>query len=108
MANVTPIQLFPGYLSDGLTITIPLTDLPGLTAAEASSTGNGMEILRVILDKAQAQLVVLTPETRPTRASLTKGQPSIATGTGIQPGTLRQTYTATFDLVPTGLEPASE
>lgn len=109
MALVIPTQLFPGYTSDGTSITIPLVALPGLTAAEAnSSTGNAMEILRTIIDKANAALIALTPETRPTRASLTKGQPSIAIGTGIASGTLRQTYTVSFDLTPTGLEPAVE
>lgn len=109
MAAVIPTQLFPGYTSDGTAITIPLADLTGLTAAEANAaTGNAMEVLRTIIDKAQAQLAALTPETRPVRSSLTKGAPSIAVGTGIVPGTLRQTYSASFDLTPTGLEPAAE
>jgi hypothetical protein len=109
MAVVIPTQLFPGYTSDGTSITIPLADLTGLTAAEANATsGNAMEILRTIIDKAQAQIAALTPETRPVRSSLTKAAPSIAVGTGIVPGTLRQTYTVSFDLTPTGLEPAAE
>jgi hypothetical protein len=109
MATVTPTQIFPGYSSDGTAITIPLADLTGLTAAEANATtGNAMEVLRTFIDKAQAQLAALTPETRPVRSSLTKAAPSIAVGTGILPGTLRQTYSASFDLIPTGLEPAAE
>lgn len=109
MAAVIPTQLFPGYASDGTTITIPLADLVSLTPAEANpATGNAMEVLRVIIDAAQARLAALTPETRPARANLTKGQPQIAVGTNIVPGTLRQTYTASFDLTPTGLEPAAE
>lgn len=109
MAAVIPTQLFPGYTSDGTVITIPLADLTGLTTAEANAaTGNAMEVLRTIIDKAQAQLAVLTPETRPTRASLTKGQPQIAVGANVVSGTLRQTYTVSFDLTPTGLEPAAE
>lgn len=109
MANVTPLQLFSGYTSDGLTITIPLTSLIGLSATEANpATGNGMEVLRTIVDRAQSQLLALTPETRPVRSTLAKGQPTIATGVGIAPGTLRQTYTASFDLTPTGLEPTAE
>lgn len=109
MAAVIPTQLFPGYTSDGTTITIPLADLAGLTAAEANpATGNGMEVLRTIIAKAEAQLLALTPTARPTRSTLTKAVPTIAVGQGIEPGTLRQSYTATFDLTPTGLEPAAE
>lgn len=109
MANVIPTQIFPGYTSDGISITIPLADLAGLTANEANAaTGNVMEVIRTILEKAQAQLAALTPETRPVRSSLTKAPPSIAVGAGTVPGTLRQTYAASFDLTPTGLEPAAE
>lgn len=109
MAAVIPTQLFPGYTFANNSITIPIADLPGLTAAEADpATGNAMEVLRTIIERAQVQLAALTPETRPTRSTLTKAQPSIALGVGIAPGTLRQSYTATFDLTPTGLEPAAE
>jgi len=109
MASVTPQQIFPGFTSDGTSITIPLADLVGLTAAEAnSSTGNGMEVLRVIIDRAQTALNALAPSARPTRASLDKAAPTIAFGAGVPTGTLRQVYTASFDLTPTGLEPTAE
>jgi hypothetical protein len=109
MAAVIPTQLFPGYISDGTTITIPIADLPGLSAAEANAaTGNAMEVLRTIIAKAESQLMTLAPTARPVRSSLTKAAPTIAVGTGITSGTLRQSYTVTFDLTPTGLEPAAE
>jgi hypothetical protein len=109
MPNVTPVQLFSGFTSDGTSITIPLADLSGLTTAEANATtGNGMEVLRTIIATAQAQLATLAPAARPTRSTLLKAAPTIATGQGIEPGTLRESYTATFDLRPTGLEPAAE
>lgn len=109
MALVIPTQLFPGYTSDGTSITIPLAALAGLTAAEANAgTGNGMEVLRQIIEAAQTRVSALTPETRPTRSAITKAQPQIAVGTGIPSGTLRQAYTVSFDLTPTALEPAAE
>jgi hypothetical protein len=109
MALVSPIQLFPGYVSDGTVITIPLADLPGLTAAEANAaTGNAMEVLRIIVERFQMALVTLAPTARPTRATLEKAAPTIAFGTGIAPGTLRQVYTMSFDLTPTGLQPTPE
>lgn len=109
MALVIPTQLFPGYTSDGTSITIPLAALSGLTVAEANAaTGNGMEVLRQIIENAQTRVTALTPESKPARSTLTKAQPQIAVGTGIPAGTLRQSYTATFDLTPTALEPTAE
>ena len=109
MAPVNPAQMFPGYSSDGTAITIPLADLEGLTAAETDpTTGNAMEVLRALVEKMQMRINELTPAARPTRATLTKDAPVIATGTGISPGTLRQGYRLTFDRTPTGLEPAAE
>jgi len=109
MPAISPQQIFPGFASDGTLITIPLTDLVGLTAAEANpTTGNAMEVLRVIIDRAQAALNALAPAARPSRATIDKAAPTIAFGTGVPVGTLRQTYTATFDLTPTGLEPTPE
>jgi hypothetical protein len=45
-----PMLLFSGYVSDGTSITIPIADLIGLTAAEADAvTGDWREILQAIL-----------------------------------------------------------
>jgi hypothetical protein len=109
MAPVTPAQIFPGYTSDGTVITIPIADLDGLTPAEAdAATGNAMELLRMIIEKAQTQLNAMATTARPARATLTKDPVAIAAGTGVAPGTLRQGYRLTFDLTPTSLEPAPE
>ncbi len=111
MPNVTPTQLFAGYTYDATAgeVRIPIAALSGLTAAEANATtGNGMEVLRTIVDGANAAIAALATTARPVRASISKPNPSIATGTGIEPGTLRQTYSLSFDLTPTGLEPTAE
>jgi len=109
MATVNPTQMFPGYSSDGTAITIPIADFEGLTPAEAdATTGNAMEVLRAMVEKMQMRLNELAVAARPTRATLTKDAPVIATGAGISPGTLRQGYRLTFDRTPTGLEPAAE
>lgn len=90
-------------------IRIPLSALPGLTATEANATtGNGMEVLRQINEKASASVTALAPSARPTKATISKPNPSIASGANVAPGTLRQAYNLTFDLEPTGLELASE
>ena len=109
MAPVTPVQIFPGFTSDGTLISFTIADLEGLSAAEAdATTGNAMEVIRVILEKAQAQLNVLAPAARPARASLTKAVPTISPGPGVPPGTLRQVYTFSADLTPTALQPTAE
>ncbi|MEG4419386.1 hypothetical protein QUA70_12355 [Microcoleus sp. LAD1_D5] len=109
--QVAPIDIFPGYTltADGLSIAIPLAALPGLTATEANATtGNAMEVVRQVVDRTQSVIGGLAPTARPTKAAITKAVPTIATGLGVQPGTLRQAYNLTFDLTPTALEPASE
>lgn len=109
--NVIPTQLFSGYTYDSTAdeIRIPRAALPGLTAAEANATtGNGMEVMRQIVEGASSSLSALAPEAKPTKASITKPNPSIAVGAGVAPGTLRQTYGLSFDLTPTGLEMATE
>jgi len=109
MAPVTPVQLFPTYAFDGTLLSFSIADLVGLSAAEADpTTGNAMEVIRVILERAQAQLNTLAPTARPTRSSLTKGAPIISPTSGVPPGTLRQTYTFSADLTPTELEPTAE
>lgn len=109
--NVTPTQLFTGFTYDATAseIRIPIADLSGLTAAEANATtGNGMEVLRTIVDAANTAIAALASSARPTKSSITKPNPSIATGVGVAAGTLRQTYALSFDLTPTGLEPTAE
>ncbi|WP_293128873.1 hypothetical protein [Microcoleus sp. bin38.metabat.b11b12b14.051] len=109
--QVSPSEIFAGYTFDITTneIRIPLAALPGLTAAEANAaTGNGMELIRQIVDRTHSQLASLAPTARPTKATVAKPNPSIASGVNVAPGTLRQTYNLAFDLQPTALELASE
>jgi hypothetical protein len=48
--RLSPIYLWDGYSSNGTNITIPIAQLPGLSAAEADAvTGDWREILQAIL-----------------------------------------------------------
>jgi len=48
--RLSPVYLWPGYDSDGTSITIPLAQLPGLSVAEAdAATGDWREVLQAIL-----------------------------------------------------------
>jgi hypothetical protein len=109
--QISPIEIFTGYTFDATAneIRIPLASLPGLSATEAAATtGNGMELIRQIVDRTHLVVAALAPAARPTKATVAKPNPSIASGANIPPGTLRQTYALAFDLQPTGLELASE
>lgn len=109
--QISPIEIFAGYTFDTVAneIRIPIASLPGLSPAEANaSTGNGMEVIRQIVDRAHRQLAALAPAARPTKATVTKPNPAIASGVNVTPGTLRQSYNLSFDLQPVGLELASE
>jgi hypothetical protein len=61
-----------------------------------------------VVDAVATSVTTLATTARPTKATISKPNPSIATGVGVEPGTLRQSYSLTFDMVPTGLEPAAE
>ncbi len=107
--KISPAQLLPGYTFESGEMRIPIAVLTGLTAAEADpTTGNAMEVLRQLVDHANNQVVSLAPAARPTKATIAKQNPSIASGINVSPGTLRQAYTLTFDLQPTALELAAE
>jgi hypothetical protein len=109
--QISPNEIFTGYTFDTTAneIRIPLASLPGLSATEAAATtGNGMEVIRQIVDRTHSAVTALAPTARPTKATVGKPNPSIASGAGVVPGTLRQNYTLSFDLQPTGLELASE
>jgi hypothetical protein len=67
-----------------------------------------MEVIRQIVDRTHVALIALAPTARPTKATVAKPNPAIASGANVTPGTLRQTYALTFDLQPTGLELAPE
>jgi hypothetical protein len=92
--DITPQQLFPGITSDGTSITIPLTDLPGLSAAEAdATTGDGRKVFYGIIEQSHQALSALDAANRPQKMSLTKQQPA-----GVGVNQVRVPYGVSFDL----------
>lgn len=103
---ISPAQVFSGYEFDQQTgkISIPISSL-GLTTSEANATtGSAMEIVRQTLDKMATFVATLDPIDQPIRSVVTKPDPTLASGFGLPPGTLRQTYEVSFDLQPIVLE----
>lgn len=106
MAVVRPNILFPNMTSDGTSITIPLTDLAGLSAAEADpATGNASEMLRVFCETAFSKLNALDAAVQPTQMRFTKPAPS-----GIGINQYRQDYNFGFNVStdPTALNVIAE
>jgi hypothetical protein len=94
MANITPDAIFPNMTTDGTSITIPLTDLVGLTLAEAEpATGDGRELARIIFDTITSKIEALPVANRPTRMSVAKSNI-----VGISATQYRQTYSSSFDV----------
>jgi len=94
MASVLPTDYFPGYTSNGSSITIPLTALGALTAAEASATnGDIREILRAIDIQVKTVIDALPTSDKPTKMVATQTNPS-----GVGANTIRMSYTRTYDL----------
>ena len=93
MAAITPATLFPNMTSDGTNITIPITDLPGLTAAEVDpDTGNGAELLRILCETAHSKINMLDTANQPTQMRWSKPAPQ-----GIGGNISRQDYTFGFN-----------
>lgn len=85
-------------------IFIPLGALPGLTADECDPYNGDVRKLMYELNRAMfAALNGLEPENQPARFDMTRGTP-----VGINPTTVRQSYTTTFDLDITGVDVAAE
>lgn len=96
MANITPAQLFPGLTSDGTSVTIPLADLPGLTAAEAApTTGDGRALSQALDDAVFSKITALAANAKPTKMTATKASPTAVAGTNDQ---VRIGYTKTYDV----------
>lgn len=94
MANIAPNVVFPNMTVDATGITIPYTDLSGLTQVEADpATGDGRELLRVIVNSAVTAVNNLAVADRPARLSVAKPNP-----TGIGADQIRQSYTLSFDV----------
>jgi hypothetical protein len=81
MAAIIPSDLFTGYEllepagpATAKSIAIPLASLTGLTAAEADEvTGDGREIIRILLSTAKAKIDALPAEDRPTKMTMSSG-----------------------------------
>lgn len=94
MADITPSAVFPNMTADVSGITIPYTDLAGLTQAEADpATGDGRELLRVIVNSAVSAIQALASDAKPSKLSVAKPNP-----TGIGADQIRQSYTLSFDV----------
>lgn len=93
MPKILPTVILPNITSDGTNLTIPIADIPGLTAAEADpATGNGAELLRLICDAAYDRIEALATTDRPTQ--MTWGKPPAQ---GVAGAVSRQTYTFGFN-----------
>ena len=88
MADVTPKAFFPNVklLNSGDSVTekgafIPLTDLKGLTEAEANpDTGDGREFMRSVFETSSTNLATLSNDLQPTQMTLVKGALSAQSG----------------------------
>ena len=66
--NKTPTNTWPGYTSNGTSITIPLAALPGLSSGAAdATTGDAREILQKIIDSGYAKIQSLASADKPAK-----------------------------------------
>ena len=87
-----PTDFFPGYTTDGTSITIPLADLSGLIAAEAdAATGDGRKVCFELVKQIQAAFAALP--SAPGRMNATVGTP-----TGVSATVTRRSFQLTFDV----------
>ena len=95
MADILPSVLFPNMTADVTGITIPYTDIPALSQAEADpATGDGREVARGLIEAIATSVLALDTANAPTQFLVTKANP---VGQGIN--TIRQSYTMSFDQV---------
>ncbi|MBW4619320.1 MAG: hypothetical protein KME17_08170 [Cyanosarcina radialis HA8281-LM2] len=103
MANVTPVQVFPGYQTiasgapapaDGLFFS--LADLPDLSPAEADeSSGSFGKLIYAILTKSTSAYNALASTARSSRLTMARGTPS---GAGNNLVNVVHTVTAVLDI----------
>lgn len=95
MANILPTAIFPNMTSDVTGITIPYTDLAGLTQAEADvGTGDGREVARSLEESIFAAISALGAGVAPEEMTVSKNT-TPTTGTNA----IRDSYTFTFDVI---------
>jgi hypothetical protein len=84
-----PTALFPGWTEDGTDITLPIADLPELTAAEAdAATGDSRKIIYAFLEQFYAWYNGLAIADRPSRITISRG-----TNVETSPGLFTRSYT---------------
>ena len=104
MAAILPTALFPGYTSDGTSVTIPLAALGGLSAAEAdAATGDGRKVAFELAKNMHEKIQAMAPEVRPTQFITSESTP-----TGQGPNEVRKSYTLTFDVNIASVDVADE
>lgn len=70
--NYAPTSIWPSYSSDGTNITIPIAQLPGLSAAEADAvTGDWREVMQTMVRTLNNYLeqIALSARTRTVTAN---------------------------------------
>jgi hypothetical protein len=96
MAVLRPTDLFPSYdLTNGV-ISIDVADIVGITDVEAHpTTGNGSEVVRCLVNSFQQTYATKSAAAAaPLSWSATKNTP-----TGVNAGTVAQTYLFSFSTV---------
>lgn len=97
MADIKPETYFTNALTYDSTnnkLEFPIAALPGATAAEVDPySGDIRKIMLGIVKGLFNGYNALPVADRPAKFSVTRGTP-----TGVNPTTVRQTYTLTFDL----------
>lgn len=88
-----PDAYFPGWTSDGTTISFARSGFPKLSSAEAhTDTGDGRKALYALLHKIHANYAALAAADQPTKMVIGKSEGSPASGTQ------RVVFTFQFDL----------
>ena len=99
-----PRFFFPTATADGGVVSLPIGDLPGLTAAEAdAAAGDGRKVCFGLLQAMEQRYAAAPAASRPAGMTIAKGTP-----TGVNATTIRQTFTVTFDLDITASDLAAE
>lgn len=96
--NPAPTSLWAGYVYANDTLSIPLANLDGLTAAEANATtGDWRAIAQALLVTLYNHYNGLATADKP--AAMTVSTPSVqAVSSGDFAGTVKATYSASFYL----------
>lgn len=104
MFDKTPTTWIPAWSENGTDITVPISSIPQLTAAEADAvTGDIRKILFALLDKVTNVHNALPEADRPVKMRITR-----STSVNDQTGGMTRAYQIAFDLQTTAEEVADE